>query len=437
MGVWLFQEVYQECLNTNQPFYLEAPHKTICTSCNDGPCTIITSKTENLLQTYSSSIPEKHDQIDGETFVPDVLLSNKCGKKMYIEVVVSHEASEKKIDSGIPIIEIDISCEEDLDLFFNKKLSYHDHRIRIINLENEIHPRDHSKECIKLANKLRKKEHKEKIRTDTIDRNDKIKAFIEEIYTNAIRDDMPFNIGIKRPIECHACDGGPCKKGEINEKIDLTKWFPIITLEGQTSLGKKLSIQNQNGRNLYIEINSGNLTGKKTTYNQDETIEIICDNTDFFSYNLEQPGRWGIGHRFHNLFPKAEIQNDTTTCNLMVEIFTVKESGRSSIHKTTYFEYTREKHHHYYSNIIKGTNLNDYAKIIKEVETAFTAGASIKSCYLCRYHAGAHTVAKNAQEGVFCRFLRKTCGHNKAAKCEYYRPDNKVLGTERYPHGTR
>ena len=48
-----------------------------------------------------------------EGFVADILLiSNKTGKKLLIEVAVTHECERQKIASGLPILEIPIASEE-------------------------------------------------------------------------------------------------------------------------------------------------------------------------------------------------------------------------------------------------------------------------------------------------------------------------------------
>jgi hypothetical protein len=92
------------------------------------------------------------------------------------------------------------------------------------------------------------------------------------------------------------------------------------------------------------------------------------------------------------------------------------------------------------SGYVKEVDSEGHETFIREVEAAFSSGVAIKNCYLCRYHSGANhyqNFERKGSGGIFCKHLKITCGSNQAAKCEFYRPDKSVFGTERYPQRRR
>lgn len=63
-----------------------------------------------------------------------------------------------------------------------------------------------------------------------------------------------------------------------------------------------------------------------------------------------------------------------------------------------------------------------YLKLVIE---SFINDRGVKNCFLCRYHGES----RYSDQPIFCKFLKKNCGSNEAAICEYYRPDTKVFPT--------
>lgn len=114
MGKALFCEAYQNCMATNSPFYLEFKRTSLCNSCKHGPCNV-----EQVFEKYDLTKLFRNLEVekrDGE-FIPDILLYNAKGDKIYIEIANTHLITDKKIDSGVKIIEINLSKEEDLEVF--------------------------------------------------------------------------------------------------------------------------------------------------------------------------------------------------------------------------------------------------------------------------------------------------------------------------------
>ena len=65
------------------------------------------------------------------------------------------------------------------------------------------------------------------------------------------------------------------------------------------------------------------------------------------------------------------------------------------------------------------------------IEEAWKEGIKVKSCFLCRYYALANY--RNDAGPIFCKFLKKQIKSTNAANCEYYRPDESVLGNYERP----
>jgi len=70
------------------------------------------------------------------SFVPDCLLFNDSGNKVYLEIKYKSAISEKKKLSGVPIIEIDVSNAEEFIRMLDKKgLDTHVDRVRLYNFK--------------------------------------------------------------------------------------------------------------------------------------------------------------------------------------------------------------------------------------------------------------------------------------------------------------
>lgn len=299
----------------------------------------------------------------------------------------------------------------------------------MINFKEKINEVDNSADCEILAARRR---------CEDLDYQSKI--IFKKAYEKALQTGEPFLIGIKIPQECHACDGGQCLTGSKNVKTDLTKGFPVITEEPPSpgDTGIKLAIISKEGRKIYIESKqSFQIRGEDNKSCGDEIIEVniySSPSLDFFLKELREPELFNIRHFFHNFKPKTIKVNDPKNCTKAVTSFIVFSSGKATIEKSSYFDFNNTKDpKKIYSKLIENTDQEYYKMFIAEVEAAFRGGVRIKNCYLCRYHAGAKNFDSGQKGGIFCKVKKETNGSNKAADCECYRPDAKVLGTERYP----
>jgi hypothetical protein len=135
LGKSRFYDIYNSCLDEKLPFWIEIEVKQKCKfqkqfqhicSSREG------KEMFDLTQFFKKIDPEIKDN----DFIPDLLLTSDKGKKIYIEIAVSHKSTQRKIHSGIRIIELAISQESDLNIIDRKILSESD-KVIFFNFNRE------------------------------------------------------------------------------------------------------------------------------------------------------------------------------------------------------------------------------------------------------------------------------------------------------------
>lgn len=110
---WISKELLAESFQQSGPFVLEWKSTSSCIH-EDADWTMCYKEHEhfmNLTKEYPIVTVEKKD---GD-FIPDILLSNKNGGKIYVEICNSSTCSIEKRNSGNKIIEIKVKNEEDIE----------------------------------------------------------------------------------------------------------------------------------------------------------------------------------------------------------------------------------------------------------------------------------------------------------------------------------
>lgn len=150
LGKMLFYQVYQECLATKTPFEIEYGRPRACVACSDyGPCEFGRDMVKyDLTQGFSHISLETPDN----AFIPDLLLQNERGDKLYVEIAVTHFATESKRASGARIIELAIAEETDLQLIATRLLSECDAHVKFFNFRVQVQEGNFSKACKKRVN---------------------------------------------------------------------------------------------------------------------------------------------------------------------------------------------------------------------------------------------------------------------------------------------
>jgi hypothetical protein len=145
LGKFLFHQVYQERLQAGEPFEIELSRLKICTVCEKyGPCEISVDPVKyDLTQFFPKIVLETPD--DG--FIPDLLLFNDEGEKLYVEIAVTHLSTEEKRTSDHRIIELNVEQEEDLEIIKTCLLPETDGRVEFVGFNLAPEKGDFSSEC--------------------------------------------------------------------------------------------------------------------------------------------------------------------------------------------------------------------------------------------------------------------------------------------------
>ena len=121
-----------------KPVRLQLTRQVICSTPkmmfikNRSNCSSTIDANYNLTDLFDLAELEKYD--DNTGLIPDVLLSNTdTNKQCYFEVCVTHACSQSKIDFGVTIIEIHVSCEEDVQFIKGLDFSVYDPKLTLHN----------------------------------------------------------------------------------------------------------------------------------------------------------------------------------------------------------------------------------------------------------------------------------------------------------------
>ena len=157
------KELFKMVFSSNTSFYLEIPY--IATCIRTGKCVRKSIETIDLKYYFSKIDIESSD---GQ-WRPDCMLSNESGEKLFVEICHTHRVTDEKIATGIPIVEIIVESEEDLERLASSNLLRKDNvRYRVYNMQKFIRePHFHCDgQCVQInRNVVRSKRHFKKIGT--------------------------------------------------------------------------------------------------------------------------------------------------------------------------------------------------------------------------------------------------------------------------------
>lgn len=132
----LFVRNYRDRLATGRPFYIEFRRPTLCDHLHEtlgSSCEDYRWERYDLTKVFRQVEVEKGIQ----GVVADVLLSTDDGNTLLIEIAVTHESEPEKIAKRLKIVEVSVSCEDDLELFSQDHLSEQDDRVAAYHLDTQ------------------------------------------------------------------------------------------------------------------------------------------------------------------------------------------------------------------------------------------------------------------------------------------------------------
>jgi len=107
----------------------------VCNKAKYSECSFPLDDVINLKEKYPYIKVEARDG----SFIPDCLIYNNNGEKIYIEIKYKSPVSQEKKDSGIPIIEIEVETEEEiLEIINDGFIDDKNHKIHLINFEKVL-----------------------------------------------------------------------------------------------------------------------------------------------------------------------------------------------------------------------------------------------------------------------------------------------------------
>lgn len=145
MAKKVFFETYSGCLKEKRPYLIVHKSKQKCKSCEFGPCEIRQCHRDVDLTAYYQAIELEKEN---EGFRPDLLLIGNNEQVMFIEIAVTHFSEEKKLESGVKIIEITIDSEDDIAKLAEPSLST-SLRYKLVNFKIKDEFINYSEQCKK------------------------------------------------------------------------------------------------------------------------------------------------------------------------------------------------------------------------------------------------------------------------------------------------
>jgi hypothetical protein len=136
LGKKIFFDEFQRRKQLKEKFTLVIPSTETCSKFKafNHQCVFTNQGKESSIDLITA-FPEIFEETLVDSFIPDLYLLNPAnGKKVFIEIVVSNPPSENKINSGIPIIRIDVDAEGDLDFISKGVISWHEGMVQLYNL---------------------------------------------------------------------------------------------------------------------------------------------------------------------------------------------------------------------------------------------------------------------------------------------------------------
>lgn len=172
---WITKELFADFYQQADYFGVQMPIALFCSE--TGTCEKHIVHEINLKAKYPHILVEQYDQ----GFKPDCMLYNDLGENLYLEVNYTHAVSQDKIDIGVPIIELDVSTEKDIDQIIEKgRFEYKTSQYKIYN-KSVLLPQTLTFDC--KGNCLRKQKAKQRL----------AKSFQKEKHIGSVKYKSPEN----------------------------------------------------------------------------------------------------------------------------------------------------------------------------------------------------------------------------------------------------
>lgn len=397
VGISKFIEVYKKRMEEKKDFLLEVAkggicYKGVCPYGKKEACGYINGyETLILLPEFTSCEREVRDG----RFIPDILLSAEDGRKVYIEIAVTHLVKESKIESGIPIVEIKLKSESDIAMFEEGFISQRNKQVKMYNFDQCMIPIDYNCEP-----DLQKE---------------------KELFIQAFRqyrsNHRPFFIKYDSYFSCnHDCpylEGHPCIKKDSGV-YDIAKKCTELSPPSSNSefFSPDFYIQNTKGEKIRFNF-AFQLFPKSAPFNNEKTIQFAIERYGLRPWSLGRITNNNKDTRYFNFESKA--QNLCAGSPQLFQIITLHKDDTVIISDTKPINEIHE------AMAEKMDQIVDYILIPtseyffnQHRSTASLRNLLEKKCEGCIYFDEFESN---------CRNNNQECAPNKARDCKYFKRD--------------
>lgn len=424
LGKKLFVELFETVKSQNKRLLVDFVQTKVCVNrqCPIGKdhCT----ESEGVykgFELYPHFTRYEVEEYDRETgFIPDVFLTNDAGEKLYIEIFVSHESSNEKIASNVPIVEISIFEEDDLKCL-KPDLSDTD-----IKLDKAF------VECFNIPNSKVLAE-----KPICLKYLDVARQHFLDYFRSCKQNEQPLEIvypcaKICESQNCPHLKLGRCVQPSGYDRFDIAKRLDTFVKEENAeafsqdlifTMGKKNAIRFQFGLKL----------DENERFNENEKIvryAIDLDSEDCrFPWQEYPVIQNGSKVRFFNFKQKNVLDCNREFFNAIV----MYRNGRCkplNDHRIADIKRTLLEQEQAISEYI----LIPVSRLVQEpVSTSykdqFKAAVSVfklkklnvRNCFLCKYSGENMYNWDDESKPVFCKTFRMPCSSGQAVGCERYR----------------
>lgn len=364
----------------------------------------------DLLKKFTNIEVEKFDLATGLT--PDILLSNDDGDKLYVEIAVTHISTEEKISSGVPIIEIYLETEDDLNGFHAENdLTVTDlNRLNVVcfNMEDGAVKDEPycTIEMLKARNSF--KDHYEQ----TLKKNEK---FV-----------INFPSGKHCERKCPYFKTNHCLNALTCSSFDLAGKFKYL-VENECS-DDSLVFTSEKGAKIRFAFS----VGLSDEYKFDDEIRTIQFALKLKNgiFPWEEPYmiiRESDDIRFHNF----KMKNLLSCGDYQFKGFMLAKDGRCTPIRfeeiTGIFDKLRAMESTLCDYVVIGNSLQESYQffpgddVFKAVLCLFLKnGKIVRNCFLCRHCRKNWKKGESDDNPVYCKRFYKTCRSGEAVECEAY-----------------
>ena len=422
LGKKMFTELFEVAKAQNKRLLVDFIQTKVCvnSACPIGRDHCIENegayKEFELFPRFNHYEVEEYDKETG--LIPDVLLANENGEKVYVEIFVNHPSSEEKIKSDIPIVEIKLSEEADLKCL-TPDLSKDD--IKIDNTYTECFNIPNSKTLAEKPICLKQLDNARQNFLDYFQYYQKNEQPVELVYPCA---------KICETQNCRYLNSGRCVKPSGYNRIDLASLYnTFIKEENADNFSADLLLVN--GKNAKMRFQFRLCLAENSNVNNDEkVVQYAIDlNSNVFPWEECLVIQEGTKARFFN-FEKKKVLDCKREFFIAIVVYKNGRCMPLSERKIADIKSVISERQHAISEYL----LIPISKLEQELgfpsdKDLFKAAVSIfklrklevKNCFLCKYSGDNMYNWDDESKPVFCKTFRFPCSSGQAVGCERYR----------------